>query len=131
MEALYVTPQVRLPDDDYARLFPELASRKIPTYSLIGQAEVRLGAFAGQFPEIWRRLARRTALNIHQMLLGIPPSELTVYLPVQEQLLINLDTARAIGYTPDLQTLIAAEFVHRDALMPLEGEWLTLAVSMQ
>lgn len=131
IEALYFTPQIRLSEEDYATLIRELNARKIPTFSLIGHREVEEGILAGQFPNIEKKLARRVALNINRVLLGEAPENLSVYMPVEEQLLINAKTAAEIGYSPDFQTLISADFLHKELLTRLEGEPLTLEGAME
>ncbi len=112
-DAVYLTPALRMPAPEWQALIAGLNRRKLPTFSLMGHADVELGALAGISPEGSDRLARRIALNIQQILDGVPPEQLPVAMPVDEKLVINEATARAIGYSPSIAVMTAHEFIGR------------------
>jgi outer membrane protein len=84
IEAAYVTLLPRMVDSERQALFRGLAERGIPTVSMYGLLDVELGALAGMEPDSRSAVARRIALNTHQLLLGVKTGNLPVYLPVQD-----------------------------------------------
>ena len=71
------------------------------------------------------RLARRVALNARRILLGEPAAHLPVAFARQEGLILNMRTARAIGFSPGWQLLTRAELLHDEP--EAAGPPLTLA----
>ena len=82
-------------------LYQKLAERGAVTVSMMGIEEVKLGALAGLAPNNNAAISRLAALNIHQLLQGVSAVNLPVYLPVQDQLVINATTAKTlVGHPP-------------------------------
>lgn len=107
-EAVYLTPLL-LPASEFDRLIEGLIARKLPSFSYLGYDEVARGVLAGAAPETdFARLARRTALDMQRILLGEDAADLPITIPREEQLTLNMATARAIGYSPTWDTLIEA-----------------------
>jgi len=115
-EAAYLTPKCRMNDAERQKLIDGINERGIPSFSLIGHEEVKLGILAGLSPDISERMARRVALNIQQIMLGTSPNELAVNMPVDEKLLINMKTAARIGFYPDFRVLLDADTLHGQIL---------------
>ncbi len=108
-EAVYLTPLL-LPEAEFEQLVKGLIARKLPTFSYLGYEEVGKGILAGAAPTTdFARLARRTALNLQRILLGEDAANLPATITREEQLTINMATARAIGFSPTWDTLIEAE----------------------
>jgi outer membrane protein len=100
-DAVYMTPLFRLSAPEYRRLIGQLNRRHLPTFSMVGEDEVRQGALMGLSPgSDLPRLGRRVALNIQQVLLGEPASEISTSMGMQERLSFNRETAHLIRYSP-------------------------------
>jgi len=131
-EAVYLTPLLRMTDAARADLVQGLNERGIPTFSLFGHSEVRRGVLASRTPDLMSRLARRLALDMHQILDGAAPESLSRWMVVEGQLLINGRTAGLIGFDPSLSTMVNAQVLHSEALGPEDtpAEILTLEKAM-
>lgn len=115
-EAVYLTPLL-LPSAEFDRLISGLLTRKLPTFSYLGYDEVAKGVLAGVAPAAdFARLARRTALNIQRILLGEDAAKLPVTITRDEQLTLNMATARTIGFSPTWDTLIEARQIFGEPL---------------
>ena len=79
---------------------------------MLGAFDVKLGALAGLATDKLQTVSRRMALNTHLLLQGTLTSSLSVVLPTQDHLIINMATAKSIGWSPDYDTSLAAEFIH-------------------
>jgi hypothetical protein len=129
-EAFYLTRLPRLTVEDRKELLSVLSDRGIPTFSLLGHPDVELGALAGITPEIIPLVVRRVALNISQIIRGVNTVDLPAALSVDSKLLINGQTAAAIGYSPALDMLVYANFLHAGALRP-ESKGLSFTQAMK
>jgi len=127
-EAVYVTTVPRISDAELERLYQGLAERRLPSLAMSGRRGVENGALFGLAPDNIKAVARRAALNVHFIALGQPLDELPVYLPMADHLLINAATANEIGWSPDYDTSLVAEFVHQE--FRLSGEPMDLAKAM-
>ena len=118
-QAVYVAPLLQLPPGDFDRLVEALVERRLPSFSLWGQSEVRGGLLASLSVDKFdvegdtSRLARRVALNLHRILLGEEPEDLPVDFQPVERLTINMATARAIGVYPSFALLTEAELLNQ------------------
>jgi outer membrane protein TolC len=130
IDAVYVTPLLRLPQAEFQILIEGLKSRKLPSFSYFGHSEVQQGILAGAAPKSdFPRLARRTALTIQSILLGKDPGELPVFFSQEARLSINMRTARAIGFSPTWEQLIEAELIAEETNGPTRE--LTLAETVK
>ena len=111
-KAAYVTVLSRMTNGERRKLYQGLAQRGVPSVAMLGEEDVELGAMASLAPSNTQAVARRVALNIHQLFLGASTEALPVYLPVQDRLIINQSTAQATGWSPDYDTALEAEFVN-------------------
>ena len=112
VQAAYVTLLPRMVDSERQALFRGLAERGISTVSMYGLLDVKLGALGGLEPESRSAVARRIALNIHQLLLGVGTGTLPVYLPIQDRMVINMETARLSGWSPSYDLSLEASFLN-------------------
>jgi outer membrane protein len=125
-QAVYVGPLLRLPSAEYARLVTGLIERRLPSFAFSGKSDVERGLLLGVAPALhMERLARRVALNIRRILLGEPAASLPVAFARQEGLVLNMHTARAIGFSPNWKVLTRAELLHEEP--EPQGPALTLA----
>ncbi len=130
IDAVYVTPLLRLPPTELQVLIEGLNIRKLPSFSYFGHSEVQQGLLAGAAPKSdFPRLARRTALTIQSILLGKDPGELPVFFSQEDRLSINMRTARAIGFSPTWEQLLEAELIAEEANGPTRT--FTLAETVQ
>jgi outer membrane protein TolC len=115
VDAVYVWPLFQFSAAEYRRLIDGLIERRLPTFSGLGGDDVEAGMLASAAsPEFFPRLARRIALNIQQILLGVDPSDIPVRFDLRENLVINMATARAIDVSPRWEILLEAELLHAD-----------------
>ena len=111
-EAVMLGPMPQLSDSEFRRLVGELHQRKLPTYSLEGQRDVRRGVMASlkiERNELF--LVRRVALNLFNILRGEDAAALPVDFTVDEQLTINMASARSVGVDPTFALLTEAELI--------------------
>lgn len=128
-KAIYIPLLPRLSSEDRKKLYQKLAERGAVTVAMFGVNEVELGALASQAPDNGDAIARRTALNIHQLLQGVSTSILPVYLPVQDQLIINDKTAQIANWSPTYEIALEANFINQDATLN-KGEPISLNKAM-
>ena len=114
--AVYVPVIPSLPERERGKLFELLGNRGIATLSMQGRADVERGALASLSPDSSQALFRRMALNVHQVLSGIPTALLPVVLKSNDRLVINMETARKIGWSPDYDTVLSAELIGLEAI---------------
>ena len=122
VEAVYLTPLLRMSDAHWKRLVQSLNERSIPTFSLFGHSDVRKGVLASQTPDLWSRLARRLALDMQQILDGADPGSLSRDMPLEDHLILNGKTASLISFDPRLETFVEAQILHSEALGHQESQ---------
>ena len=109
-DAVYISV---LPIDrsKFKELINGLNERRLPTFSLLGEMDVRDGVMAGANPDIFPRLERRIALIIQRILLGEDAGTLDVGFASAKKTFINLQTAFAVGVSPKYNTLLEADII--------------------
>ena len=109
-DAVYVTPLMRLSRDDLRSLADQLAQRKLPTFSLLGRSEVEAGLLLATSSDTERteRLARRIALDIQRIIAGDDAADIEVAVTSETRLIVNMHTARLIGFSPNWDDLTDA-----------------------
>ncbi len=111
-EAVYVRTLLQLDEGERDALFAGFISRKLPSFSLLGRADVERGVLMGNRPSSdFTLFARQTALHLQQMLAGGNAAQLPVRLELTTRLTINLATARAIGRVPGWTLATEAELI--------------------
>lgn len=111
-QAVYVLPLLQLPPGGIEALAQKLIERRLPSFSLWGRNEVRKGLLAGlALDREFTRTARRTALNLHRIIMGEAASEIPVDFKQAERLTFNVATARAIGVRRTWEILTEAELI--------------------
>jgi outer membrane protein len=112
IDGVYLTPNSQLGDAERKVLAEGLIQRRLPSFSWLGRGDVELGFLAGLATAADRtRLARRVALNVQSVLLGEGSEHLVTAFKQDEQLSINMQTARAIGVWPNWTVLTDAVLV--------------------
>ncbi len=115
-DAVYVTPLMRFGWSELEALSNGLVSRELPSFSSVGRAEVELGLLGTTSGSTVDNvvIARRIAILMQRILLGSDAGTLNVGFESHGRLLLNMKTARAIGFSPSWATLTDAEFLHRE-----------------
>jgi outer membrane protein len=129
VDAVYVTP-LRFSDAQVRELAAGLNTRKLPTFSVVGRSEVQAGLLmtTGGAERDTERLARRVAIMIQRIAQGENPSTFEVGFPTSQRLVINMQTAREIHFSPRWQFLADAEQLNAD---PGGAQPLTLLGAMR
>ncbi len=118
-QAVLITPLLQYTQDELGHLVDGLIERKLPSFSMLGRSEVERGVLAGLTPaQDLNREARRVALTVLSILLGEDAGSLPVEFPIQEQLTINMATARAIGFSPKWDVLTEADLIEEEPEVP-------------
>ncbi|MEM1059619.1 MAG: TolC family protein [Verrucomicrobiota bacterium] len=106
----------RLDAEEREALYAALNRQGVATFSLAGREDVEMGALAALYPESDDIVARRVALNLNQLLIGMTTADLPVYIALQQQLVINARTANQIGFSPSFRILMVANVLFDDEL---------------
>ena len=130
-DAVYVTPLLRLNDEQIVELADGLIERRLPSFSSYGVSELEDGLLmaASGRPEDITRLVRRVALNVQRILLGEEAGSIPVAMQENWRLAINMRTASAISFAPRFAVLTEAEQLYSDETE--RGTQLTLLDAMQ
>ncbi|MCH8474655.1 MAG: TolC family protein [Opitutales bacterium] len=107
---VYLTPLPRFTEEENKALREGLADRRVISFSALGHSEVEKGILASLNPDAEGRLARRLSLHLEEVKRGAQVEEMTVFLRIEERLLINTSTARRIDWAPPLGLLLQADF---------------------
>ena len=101
-------------DQDITRaLIDKINSLDVPSFSLVTEAHVRLGALATNSPTTdIKKLARRTALHIDEILSGIPAADLPILFESSSNLVINMATSRLLRVAPSFTALNDATLIN-------------------
>jgi outer membrane protein TolC/ABC-type uncharacterized transport system substrate-binding protein len=128
-DAVYVTP-LRFDEEQVRALAAALAARRLPTFSVAGRSEVEAGMLmsTGGAERDVERLARRVLLMIQRIAGGEDPATFDVAFPTSQRLVINMQVARDIGFSPRWQFLADAEQLHQ---APAGAQPLTLLEAMR
>lgn len=124
-EAVFVTPILNYSDAQIAELYDGLTEKNLPAFSMTGKNEVETGALIGLKPDHdFTREARRVALVVQSILLGDQAGNFPVEFSEEEQLSINMATARAIKFSPSWSVLTEASLINEEPAQ--KGRTLTL-----
>jgi outer membrane protein TolC/ABC-type uncharacterized transport system substrate-binding protein len=114
LDAVMVAPLNGLDNEMRKKWIQALNERKLPTYALGDGAMVYEGILASSVEkgDLSRR-ARRTALNILEVMRGAKAQEQPVDIERKSQLIINMQTARSIGVYPTFAVLSNAILLNK------------------
>lgn len=100
-DVIYIAPPYRSDQETFARLIDEINRRGLPSFSMVGEDEVKEGVMLGLAPgSDLPRLGRRMALNLQRVLFGEDPASIPTQLGTESRLSFNQETAAQIGYSP-------------------------------
>jgi outer membrane protein TolC len=113
-DAVYVLPLSQLSGAAFERLADGLIRLGLASLSWFGEPEVRQGILLARRPDSFTfQLARLTALTVEQILRGGAPGQLRVTFVPQERVIVNMETARAIGVFPSWTMLSDARLIEQ------------------
>lgn len=126
VDALYVMPLFDFNSQARETFFTAINAKGIPSAAMLGENYVGSGALlAYESDDNLRRMPRRIALNVMKILEGTPASELPVSMQAyNENLLINMATARQIGVYPTFEVMAEGTLVNMNVVP--EGRMLNL-----
>lgn len=115
-DIVIVAHQTFLSFEEKMQIINGLIDRKLPSFSMAGSSEVEMGFLmsSGQDDIDIKRLGRRIALNLQNILLGEKPSELPVFFKTKKQVTLNMETAKKIGFSPNFELLEKAVLINAD-----------------
>jgi outer membrane protein TolC/ABC-type uncharacterized transport system substrate-binding protein len=114
-DAVYIAPLLTISDTDFTRLIDAINERRLPTFSTLGDPDVRKGILAGLCSDgQFTRRARRTALNVQRILLSENAGQIPVNMADLSKLTLNMATARAIGVYPSWEIITEAEIIDEE-----------------
>ena len=130
-DAVYVTPLLQFDWAELEVLSNGLALQRLPSFSSVGRAEVELGLLGTTSGSTVDHVvvARRIAVLLQRILLGSDAGTLSVGFESHGRLLLNMNTARAIGFSPTWATLVDADLLHRD--VKVQAEPISLVEAME
>lgn len=117
VDAIYLTPALAIVDEPLRRSFlAHLKEKKIPTFSLMGEADVLAGAMAAIAPGTnMTAVSRRIALDIMKIAEGTNAADLNVQIETYgDNFVLNMDTMTAVGIYPDWAAMGRARFIIPD-----------------
>jgi outer membrane protein TolC len=130
-DAIYLPPLMRFSKEDHQAFANGLIEKKLPSFSLLGRMDLEQGfmlTLNGRKMDNLR-FSRRIALMVQSILLGTNASQLKVDLENPPKLAINMQTARAIGYSPKWRDKEVAELLFDDAIQESKVLSLTDAIT--
>ncbi|WP_223789295.1 TolC family protein [Marinicella meishanensis] len=112
IDALYLAGGFFLKQDEVQLLANALVEHKIPSFTINGVEQVKLGIMAshqaaGDIDQFFRRIA----LTVDDYVSGTPLSQMPVFIDYTSQLTINYNTAEAIGVPIKYSLLADTDFV--------------------
>lgn len=129
-QAVYLDAVLNLPETEFQRLVQGLIDRRLPSFSLLGEGEVKRGIMAGANPDVVPRLIRRLALNVQRILQGEEPGGLSVTFPAARRLFFNFRTSYLVMATPDWDVLLQSDLVQVDNVSTFSDHY-DLAAAMR
>ena len=132
IDAMYVPPLLRFGHKEFQQFAQDLIEIKMPSYSLMGRDELEMGLLATSSGRDLDtiRYARRIALLMQSILLGENAANLKVALSQPDKLAINMQTARAIEFSPKWRFLETADLLYEDSLQDQSLLTLTEAIEV-
>ena len=114
-DAVMVGPLWHFDRQERKRLAQGLVARQIPSFALWDISQVQEGLLAGLVSEgKLESLARRLAVAVMDILSGEDPSKIEIKFIRDQELTINMATARALNLYPSLLTLTNANLLEEE-----------------
>ena len=112
VDAAFVLPQFKLTMAQLEMMFTQLSDRKIKTFSVLGESDVKIGCMLGSGAlDLDRKIFEATSFNIKNVLDGKSVPTQKVMFMEDSILSINMDTCEKVGYQPHLRLLNASKVI--------------------
>ncbi|MDH3458105.1 MAG: TolC family protein [Gemmatimonadota bacterium] len=111
-DAVFLAWLTNLQEGETERLLTALRDRALPTLSFFIEDVPRGALMSLNGESYFPRIARRVALNAQRILLGEEAAAIPVEFARDEELTINMETARAIGVFPSFSVLTEATLIN-------------------
>jgi len=118
VDAVYITLHRGLTEDAVREVAEILSHARIPSFSLAGSSEVQRGVLLSLAQADMSYVGLFHAETIARILNGAKPRRLSQVWIDPPKIALNLATARAIGFDPPLDILLAADDVYQDIRQP-------------
>jgi len=106
VDSIFVTPLFNLTTAQRKEVYDYAISRKLPSYSIVGQEDVEMGAMLGSSTmDVDKKIAEATSFNIHGVLHGNAVKNERIPFYDDKVIFYNSDTGEAVGYTAPLRLL--------------------------
>jgi len=113
-DGVIISSMRQLSIEDRKRLLDGITKRRLPNIA-VGPSWLDQGAMMSiRSPNNSHRRAQRAALNLDLILEGRPASQIHVEFEERQELLFNMEAARAIGVRPTFEVLLEADVVHEE-----------------
>jgi outer membrane protein len=124
IDGVYLSSLNHIKPDGFKQLLDGLNGRHLPTFSLHGESDVKMGVLLSLNPDPCKRIYRKLGIMMQRILMGDDPSTFQVYYSAGERLTFNIETARRIGFEPAWYIFNEADIV--GDLQRKKGPGLTL-----
>lgn len=129
-DAVLLLPQLNLSKEEFNKLNDLFISKKLPVFSVFGEQDVKNGILASiDIKDYLKTLARKTSLNIRNILLKEQISANQIELSLYTQLIINVETAEKINLNIDNEVLIESTLINENKNNTNETITLSKAVN--
>ncbi len=118
-DAVYLVPVfTENGDEQMAAIIKEVNRRRLPSFALLGESHVRLGALSSIAPDRnINTMARRVAINVLDILEGADAGTLPVSISsYSNNFVLNVDTMKKIDYYPSFETAAKARLINLEKL---------------
>ncbi len=113
-DAVFLGDLKRLSDRQIETIVSYLKAHKLPGFSVYGKDMVAKGLLAGfNQSALEKRYVRRIGLLVQRTLLGERLENIPVAFSKDDHLIINMETAKAIGISPSFAILARAEVINQ------------------
>ena len=113
VDAMYITVQRGLTPDAVTQVADILRQAKVPSFAMLGSDQVRAGLLMGLAQASYSYVGLFYAETIARIFNGAKPRQLSQIWVDPAKIAINLATARAIGFDPPVDILLAADEVYQ------------------
>ena len=120
VDALYITNQTGVNEENMPELMAPLLARRIPTFSQPGLKMVKLGALMSISQSNFKHVGEFHAQTAGKIFNGAKAGDLPMIFEDPSKLILNLETASRVGYTPSVEVLVAADQVFK-IIAPAKG----------
>lgn len=111
-DAVYLMPLLQLDEPKLGALAKGITELGLPTFSMLGEAEVDQGVLAGMNTKAtMAAMARGSALEVLDLIEGRETPQ-TTRIETDGRLTLNMETAQELGFSPSWELLTRARLLH-------------------